>query len=237
MPPPIAPADAAKPPPRHARPQSMRPEDRLLATGVHSLDDADLLSVLLSNQDSNHDLRPHLAGLLARFKGLDGLLSAARGKVAQAGSLGKDAWARLQAAQELVRRGLAEELRQRDALTSPQAVGHYLALNLQHRRNEVFCVLFLDSHNQLLAAEDVFQGTLNQTAVYPREVVRRAIEHNAAAVILAHNHPSGIPDPSAADRLLTEALTSALKCLDIRVLDHVIVAGGRQFSFAEHGLI
>jgi DNA repair protein RadC len=112
-----------------------------------------------------------------------------------------------------------------------------LALNLQHWCNEVFYVLFRDSHNRLLTAEDVFQGTLKQTAVYPREVVRRAIRHNASAVILAHNHPSGIPDPSAADRLLTYALTSARKRLDIRVLDHVIAAGGRQFSFARHGLI
>ncbi len=237
MPPPVAAADAVQPPPRPQRPWTMQPRDRLLATGVHTLDDADLLSVLLSDGQSSRDLRAGMACLLNRFDGLGGLFGAARAGVMPTDAVGQEGWARLLAAHELVRRGLAEDLRQRDALTSPQAVGHYLTLNLQHRRNEVFCVLFLDSHNRLLVAEDVFQGTLNQTAVYPREVVRRAIEHNAAAVILAHNHPSGIPDPSPADRLLTEALTSALKCLDIRVLDHVIVAGGRHYSFAEQGLI
>jgi DNA repair protein RadC len=116
-------------------------------------------------------------------------------------------------------------------------VGHYLALSLQHQPREVFAVIFLDARNRLLAAEDLFQGTLSQTAVYPREVARRALECNAAAVILAHNHPSGVAEPSPADRQLTETLQRTLRCLDIPVLDHVIVAGGQRFSFAEHGLL
>ena len=151
--------------------------------------------------------------------------------------MGAARWCILHAGLELARRSVEEALQHQDTLASPDEVGRYLALSLQHSPQEIFMVLFLDSRNQLLAAEELFRGTLAQTAVYPREVVRRALERNAAAVILAHNHPSGLPEPSQADKHLTSVLQRALQSVDIPVLDHLIVGSGRRFSFAEHGLL
>jgi DNA repair protein RadC len=225
--------------PRSPRPcrHDHRPRERLLADGPRALSDPELLALLLGPG------RPGLAaveiarGLLERFDGLAGLFAAPRAAVLAAPGVGPARWCALQAALELARRSIAEDLRRRDALGSPQQVGEYLALTLQHRPHEVFAVLFLDARNRLLAAEELFRGTLGQTVVYPREVARRALERNAAAVIVAHNHPSGVAEPSQADRLLTDALRRALGCLDIPVLDHLIVAGGRRYSFAENGLL
>ena len=138
---------------------------------------------------------------------------------------------------ELARRSLAEEAASRNALTSPQAVRDYLRLALDNRPYEVFVGLFLDSQNRVLAAEELFRGTLAQTSVYPREVVKAALARNAAAMIFAHNHPSGVAEPSRADELLTEALKQALALVDIRTLDHFVIAGGRLTSFAERGLL
>jgi DNA repair protein RadC len=209
---------------------------RLLAEGPGGLSDAELLSLAwgLGVRRAPSPLR--VATLLEQFGGMGGLFAAPQKQLARAG-LGPAAWSVLQAALELARRSVAQHLRQGKLLCSPEMVGHYLALSLQHRPREVFAVIFLDARNRLLAAEDLFQGTLSQTAVYPREVARRALECNAAAVILAHNHPSGVAEPSPADRQLTETLQRTLRCLDIPVLDHVIVAGGQRFSFAEHGLL
>jgi DNA repair protein RadC len=214
-----------------------RPRERLLAQGAPVLSDVELLAVLLATGSRGRSAVELSADLLGRFGGLAGLLSATRARLLAAPGMGVARWCQLQAAVEVARRSVAEDLRRRDALASPEQVGRYLALGLQHRPYEVFAVLFLDSQNRLLAADELFRGTLNQTAVYPREVVRRALEHNAAAVILAHNHPSGVAEPSQADRLLTEALRRALQQLDIPVLDHLIVAAGRTYSFAEHGLL
>ena len=145
--------------------------------------------------------------------------------------------AKLQAACELVRRSLAEQMRHGDALTSPQAVRDYLRVKLAHLEHEVFMALFLDTHHRVIAAEELFRGTLSQTSVYPREVVKRALAHNAAGVILAHNHPSGVAEPSRADEYLTQTLRQSLSLVEARVLDHFVVAGGGVVSFAERGLL
>jgi DNA repair protein RadC len=201
------------------------------------LTDAELVAVLLGTGRRGRSALELARELLDRFGGLAGLFAAPRAAVTAVAGVGPARWSALQAGLELARRSVGQELRRRDALASPEQVGQYVALSLQHVPHEVFAVLFLDARNRLLAAEELFRGTLTQTVVYPREVARRALEHNAAAVILAHNHPSGLAEPSQADRILTDALKRALQCLDIPVLDHLIVAGGRRYSFAEHGLL
>ena len=144
---------------------------------------------------------------------------------------------RLIAARELIARALAEQLRERCVMSSPGAVKEFLRVRLSALEYEVFVVLFLDAQHALIASEEMFRGTLSQTSVYPREVVRAALRHNAGAVILAHNHPSGVAEPSRADELLTQSLKSALALVDVRVLDHIVVAGGSTTSLAERGLL
>ena len=144
---------------------------------------------------------------------------------------------KLDAAKELIRRSLAESMRHRDALESIAAVRDYLRLTIGRRDYEVFMVLFLDTKHRVIAPEEMFRGTLSQASVYPREVVKRSMAHNAAAVIFAHNHPSGVAEPSAADEAITQALRNALALLDVRVLDHLVVAGNEIVSFAERGLL
>ena len=151
--------------------------------------------------------------------------------------MGQAKYVQLQAIREMSSRGLKEELQRGDALNSPRAVRDYLQLLLGGRQQEVFLVLFMDTQHRVIASEELFHGTLSQTSVYPREVVKRALAHNAAAVILAHNHPSGVAEPSQSDQLLTSALKQALAMVDVRVLDHFIVAMGKTLSFAEKGLI
>jgi DNA repair protein RadC len=230
-------------PPRPARgarpalPPASRPRERLWAEGPRCLSDIELLAVLLGTGRAGRPAAELAAELIDRFDGLGGLFGASASAVVAVKGVGLARWCRLQAGLELARRSVGEDLRRRDALASPDQVGRYLALSLQHSPYEVFAVLFLDARNRLLAAEELFRGTLSQTVVYPREVARRALERNAAAVILAHNHPSGLAEPSLADRRLTDALRQALQCLDIPVLDHLIVAGGRRYSFAENGLL
>jgi DNA repair protein RadC len=153
----------------------------------------------------------------------------------------QDGWHRarfvLDAARELVSRGFAQSLRHRDALSSPRAVRDHLKTAIAHLQYEVFIVLFLDAQNRLIASRECFRGTLTQTSVYPREIVKLALEYGAEAVILCHNHPSGTAEPSPADRTLTELLKKALSLVDVRVVDHFIIAGDQAYSFAEHGLI
>ena len=144
---------------------------------------------------------------------------------------------KLLVAKELVRRSLIEVMRQRDALSSPASVRDYLRMTLAGRDYEVFMVLFLDAQNRIIASEEMFRGTLTQTSVYPREVVKRSLAHNAGAVIFAHNHPSGVGEPSRADELLTQSLKQALALVDVKVLDHFVIAGSGVMSFAERGLV
>ena len=214
-------------------PPEHRPRERLLAGGAAQLSDAELLAVLLRSGRRGRSS----AELLARFGGLRPLLAAPGGVAMNESGLGPASWAMLQAALELGRRNLRAALRERDALASPGSVRAFLSAWLRDREVEVFAGLFLDSQNRLIAAEELFRGTLTQTSVYPREVLRRALELNSAGVIVAHNHPSGVAEPSAADRLLTASLKSALGQLDIPVLDHLIVGAERCFSFAEAGIL
>jgi DNA repair protein RadC len=174
--------------------------------------------------------------LLSRFGSVSALLESRQG-AGETPGLGEAKLAQLKAALELARRALREEISTRNALTSPKAVRDYLRLALAGREQEVFVVLLLDAQHRVIASEELFRGTLTQTSVYPREVVKCALKHNAAAMIFAHNHPSGVAEPSHADEILTRSLKSALALVDIQVLDHFIVAGSRTMSFAERGLL
>lgn len=218
-------------------PTTQRPRERLLSEGAAALSDAELLAVCLRTGVAGKSAVVLAQDLLNRFNGLHGLSRASQRAACSTKGLGPAKWAQLQASSELVRRTLKSEISRGSVLNSPAAVRDYLTLWLRDRPSELFVALFLDNQNQLLSAEELFRGTLSQTAVYPREIVRRAFELNAGAVIFAHNHPSGLAEPSHADRLLTDALKTALNPLEIRVLDHLIVAGNKTMSFAEHGLI
>jgi DNA repair protein RadC len=176
--------------------------------------------------------------LLARFDGsLQRLAAAGFAELCGSSGVGPAKASQLMAIVEVARRALAEELRAGVSLTSPHAVRHYLRLTLEARPYEVFMVLHLDAQHRVLAVEELFRGTLTQTSVYPREVVKRALHHNAAGVIFAHNHPSGLAEPSRADELLTQALKQALGVMDIKVLDHFVIGRGATVSFAERGLL
>ena len=176
--------------------------------------------------------------VLQRFDGLAGLLHAQGEDLRAVKGLGGTAKrAQLLAVLELARRALAQQLKAREVFSSPDAVKNYLQLHLARRPHEVFAALFLDAQNRLIALEELFRGTLTQTSVYPREVVVKALHHHAASVVLAHNHPSGTVQPSRADESLTHALKAALALVDVRVLDHVIVAPGEALSMAERGLL
>ena len=214
-----------------------RPRERLMAVGPRGLSDAELLALVLGTGRRGRSVLELARDLLERFGGLPGLFAARRAELMAAPGIGPARWGALQAGLELARRSVAADLRRRDALASPDEVGRFVALSLQHCPHEVFAVLFLDARNRLLAAEELFRGTLSQTVVYPREVARRALERNAAAVILAHNHPSGVAEPSRADEALTRALREALALVDVRVLDHMVVGAAGAVSFAERGLL
>jgi DNA repair protein RadC len=214
-----------------------RPRERLLTQGAAVLSNTELLALLLRTGVAGRSAVELARDLLARFGGLAALLGAPVAQVSAVHGLGPAKAAELAAVVELVRRSLVEEAAVGDALTSPQAVRDYLRLTLRTRPYEVFVGIFLDSQNRLLASEEMFRGTLAQTSVYPREVVKAALARNAAAVIFAHNHPSGVAEPSRADELLTQALKQALALVDIRTLDHFVVAGSHLVSFAERGLL
>lgn len=221
----------------NAWPPAQRPRERMLTHGPEALGDAEILALLLGTGLPGMDAVSLARSLLADFGGLRPLLAAECDTFCMRPGMGPARWALLQAATELVRRSTLEELTQRDALGSPEQVRRFLTLWLRDRPAESFVGIFLDAQNRIIAALELFRGTLTQTAVYPREVARQALRLNAAAVIFAHNHPSGLAEPSAADRLLTEALKMALGQIDVGVLDHLIVAGNRSLSFAERGWI
>ena len=230
----------------HDLPPDARPREKLLARGAGALADAELLALLLRTGirgkgvlQMAHDLLqlPSADSDSNGFGGIAGLLSAREQDLRRVKGLGPAKRAELLAVMELARRAMAQQLREREVFASPGAVKHYLQLALAARPHEVFAVLFLDVQNRLLAMEEMFRGTLTQTSVYPREVVLRALHHQSAAVVLAHNHPSGSVQPSRADEALTQTLKAALALVDVRVLDHVIVAPGGALSMAERGLV
>ena len=214
-----------------------RPRERLLLHGAAALSDAELLALIVRTGVAGKSALDIARDALVRFGGIAGLLAAPASELSTVHGLGPARATVLASVVELARRSLAEEAAERDALISPQAVRDYLRLSLAARPYEVFLGLFLDSQNRVVAAEELFRGTLAQTSVYPREVVKAALARNAAAMIFAHNHPSGVAEPSRADELLTQALKQALALVDIRTLDHFVVAGGRITSFAERGLL
>jgi DNA repair protein RadC len=218
-------------------PENERPRERLLAQGAHVLSDAELLAIFLRTGVAGKSAVDVARDCLHQFEGLRGLFAASLGEFSAIKGLGAAKYAQLQAVFELSRRAVGQELRQSAALTSPQRVRDYLSLMLGKNQVEVFVALFLDAQNRLICSEELFRGTLMQTAVYPREVVKQALAHHAAAVIFAHNHPSGAAHPSEADLSLTRQLKQALNLVDIRTLDHFIVAGPVVYSFAEHGQI
>ncbi len=231
-------------------PADAQPREKLLARGPAALADAELLAILLRTgivgkcvlQLAQELLEPPTQDPTSGqptggFGGIAGLLHASAADLERIKGLGPAKRAELVAVLELARRALAQQLREREVFDSPQAVKHYLQLHLAAKGHEVFAVLFLDSQHRLLAMEELFRGTLTQTSVYPREVVLRALHHQAAAVVLAHNHPSGSVQPSRADEALTQTLKAALALVDVRVLDHVIVAPGQALSMAEKGLV
>jgi DNA repair protein RadC len=218
-------------------PMQERPRERLIALGPQALADAELLAILLRTGVKGRSAVDVARSLLARFGSVAGLLEAGAGELAGVPGLGPAKSTQLQAALELSRRALREDLSARDVLSSPRAVRDYLRLALAGRPHEVFVVLLLDAQHRVIACEELFRGTLTQTSVYPREVVKCALRHNAAAVIFAHNHPSGVAEPSHADEILTRSLKSALGLVDVQVLDHFVVAGSATTSFAERGLL
>ncbi len=218
-------------------PEAQRPRERLIKHGAQALSDAELLAIFLRVGVKGKSAVDLGREMLAHFGSLNGLFSSGLPAFSALNGLGEAKYAQLQATLELARRSLKEELQNGPVLTSPNVVREYLQLFLGYKSYESFAVLFLDVRNRLITAAEMFRGTLTQTSVYPREIVKAALAHNAASVILAHNHPSGIPEPSAADRSLTQALKQALALVDVRVLDHVVVAGTQWYSFAEKGLV
>ena len=214
-----------------------RPREKLILRGPQALSDAELLAIFLRTGVAGKSAVDIARDLLVRFGSLRDLLAAGQEELCEAPGLGQAKYAQLQACLEMGRRFLAERLARGELLTSTEDTKNFLQAQLRDRRQEVFCVLFLDTRHRVLAFEELFQGTLNGTAVYPREVVKRALEHNAGAVILAHNHPSGVAEPSRADELLTTRLRDALALVDIRLLDHLVVGDGEMVSFSDRGLL
>ena len=215
-------------------PLEERPRERLLAKGAQALTDADLLAVMLRTGIRGKSAVDLGRELLARFHGIAGLLGA---DLTGVKGIGPAKRAQFEAAIELARRSIEERLTKEPVLTSPGAVRDYLKLALGRREHEVFVCIWLDAQHRVIGYHEPFEGTLTQTSVYPREIVKAALSRNAAAVIFAHNHPSGAAQPSQADELLTRNLKEALALVDIKVLDHFIVAGNQAISFAERGLL
>ncbi len=218
-------------------PAALRPREKLLAQGPQALADAELLALLLRTGVRGTSVLQLAQHLLDAFGGFAGLLQASAADLKRIKGLGPAKRSEVVALLEIARRSLQQELCATPVFDAPQKVKDYLSLHLAQLPYEVFAVLFLDTQHRLLRMEEMFRGTLAQTSVYPREVVRRAMTLNAGAVVLAHNHPSGAAEPSRADEFLTQALKSALQLVDVRVLDHIVVGRHGIVSFAERGLL
>jgi DNA repair protein RadC len=218
-------------------PSAQRPREKLLERGAQALSDAELLGLLLGSGTRGRSAVELARTLIAQFGSLRALLNAeAVHCLAQAG-IGPARYAILKAALELARRHFREALRVGPTLAAPEATRTFLNAQLRDRPYEVFCCLYLDNRHRLIAFEELFRGTIDRAGVHPREVLRQTLQHNAAALIFAHNHPSGVLEPSQADQLITRRLKEALALVDVRVLDHFIIGDGLCYSFSEHGLI
>jgi len=218
-------------------PAAERPREKLLIQGAAALSDAELLAIFLRTGVAGKTAVDLARDLLGRFDGLRPLLMATQAQFCQAKGLGVAKYTQLQAVLEMARRHLKETMQRGSALECPQQVRDYLQSQLRDQAHEVFACLFLDNQHRVISFEELFYGTVDGAAVYPREVVRRSMRHNAAAVILAHNHPSGVSEPSHADVAITERLKNALELVDVRVIDHLVVGDPEIVSFAERGLL
>ena len=218
-------------------PKAERPREKLLLRGAAALSDAELLAIFLRVGSKGTSAVDLARQLLQGFGGLTSLLNASADQFCAHHGLGEAKYTQLQATLELARRHLREGLRRDQVFADQAAVASYLRLHLQDRQREVFAMLFLDVRHRLIQFEELFQGTINSATVYPREVVRRVLELNAAAVILAHNHPSGVAEPSPEDQRITRRLKQALALVDVQLLDHMVVGGGEVVSMAERGLV
>ena len=218
-------------------PVDERPREKLLKLGPQALSEAELVAIFLRTGTRGRSALDVARDLLLQFRSLRGLLTAEREALCTAPGMGAARYATLQAALEMTRRHYQELMRSGPALSNPQATRDFLHMRLRDLDHEVFCCLYLDNRNRVIAFEELFRGTVDGASVHPREVVKRALAHNAAALILAHNHPSGVAEPSPADELITRRLKEALSLVDIRVLDHLVIGDGHCESFAERGLL
>ncbi len=223
--------------PTRSWPRDERPRERLLAHGPQSLSDTELWAFCLAAATGGMAFKAQARTRVEEFGSVRGLMTTSQSSVCGVRGLGTAKYAQVQAAREMARRVMDEPVRQGDPLTSPEATRRYLSSRLGTRPHEIFAGLFLDNRHRVIRYQELFQGTIDGAAVYPREVVRHALEYNAAAVIFAHNHPSGIAEPSQADISLTRRLKDALGLVDIRVLDHMVVGHGEVISLAERGLM
>ena len=218
-------------------PADDRPREKLLRRGPTSLSDAELLAIFIRTGTAGRTAVDIARELLTRFGSLRALLTADLADFTSIAGLGPAKFAQVKAIMEIGQRFLGESLSPGQPLTDPDVVRNYLAVRLRDRPHEVFCCLYLDNRHRVLVFEELFRGTINGAAVYPRELVKQALAHNAAAVILVHNHPSGVAEPSRADESLTRRISEALALVDIRVLDHLVVGDGETISFSERGLL
>lgn len=218
-------------------PEHERPREKLLEKSAAALSDAELLAILLRTGTKGRSALDLARAVLASFGSLRQLMAADRARVCAEPGLGAARYAELQAAAEIARRQLGETLRAGPSLSNPRATRDFLSAKLRHLEHEVFCCLYLDKRHRLIGFEELFRGTIDGASVHPREIVKLALQRNAAAVIVAHNHPSGVAEPSQADELITQRVKEALALVDIRLLDHVIIGDGASVSLAESGLI
>ncbi len=218
-------------------PVSERPRERLIAQGPGGLSDSELLAILLRNGTRDKDAIAFARQLISEYGGLRGLFSAGYPELKKIKGLGAAKIASIFSAMELAKRGLREELAGKDVVRDPQSVVDYLSADLRDRKKEIFKVLFLDRGNRIVAERDLFQGTVDQAMVHPREIVKAALELHASGVVLVHNHPSGRTEPSREDQEMTRKVQAALQTVSIRVLDHIIIGDNRHFSFREHNWI
>lgn len=218
-------------------PEQDRPREKLLSRGPQNLSDAELLALFLRTGYPGTSAVDLARQLISHFGGLTGLMSASRKEFCENKGLGIAKYTQLQAVLEMSARHLKEELQSGPLLDSSRAVKQFLVAQLGDQPNEVFAGLFVDAKHRLICYETLFNGTLDSATVYPREVLKKCIHHNAAAIIFAHNHPSGDTEPSSADKAITRRLQTALDYIDVRTLDHLVIGAKGVFSFAEHGLI
>ncbi|MGQ8364168.1 RadC family protein [Glaciecola sp. 1036] len=218
-------------------PEQERPREKLLHFGASTLSDAELLAIFIQTGTKDANAVNLAREALSSFGSIRQLLNAPKQKLLKAKGFGIARYVLLQACVELNRRSMTEQMVREHSFTRAEDASKFLLQHLRDKSKEVFSVIMLDSQHQLIANREMFSGTINSAAVYPREIVKQALEDNAAAVILAHNHPSGLPEPSQADRYITKKIVEALALIDVTVLDHFVIGDGTAVSFAQRGYL